>query len=295
MAGTLQYLGDLSQPLTYRDFSVHSGPKGRVTHFRVTCNSRANLIAYANYILPFGAQVEIRGADGGSDRELSVELPGMSNLTSGILSELFFDQWELITNEANDTIFANPLLVGGSYPVLNYNDKTVLSKLVLTGGQPIDAVNKCNANLTTATPPGTMVPPAGGTFTMPDTPVSRQLSLEILKGQTEYMRPTYVLRHTSYCSPGATYNTSIDGEMKLYGPSLLLSEISSGWTYNCPNRLLSKIASIPQQYAPYEESPYYLWSWIRKITRENVLANFMIEVPVEYELSLWSTLRYGIR
>lgn len=293
MAGNLQFLDDPSQPLIYSDFDVRGGPKGDVTHFRVTCSSLAKLVNYYNYILTFGASVTFRGVDNGHDRMLEVELPGLSSTTVGVLSEWFFDQWELLTNELNDTIFANPLLVGGAYPLLNYNDKTVLSKLTLNGGTPIGTLNECNADRTTSG--GTLVPPPGGTFTMPSSAPARQLCLEILKGQTEYMRPSYVLRHTSYCAPGVTYNSNIDGEMKIYGVAALLSEIAGGWTYNCPHRLLSKISQIPVQYAPVEESPWYYWGWIKKITREPVLANFMIEVSCEYELGLWSVLRYAVR
>src|ERR1019366_6095788 len=190
MAGALQYLGDPSQPLNYKDFEVRGGPKGSTTHYKVNCTSVANLVAYYNYLLTFGASVSFAGCDGGEHRELVVELPGMSSVTVGMLSELFFDQWELLTNEANETSFANPLIVGGDYPVLNYNDKTVLSKLALNGGQLVDTVNRCNADLA---PAGNLPPPPGGKFVAPTAPAAAQLTLEIMKGQTEYMKPTYVL------------------------------------------------------------------------------------------------------
>jgi hypothetical protein len=294
MAGTLQFVGyDPETPLTFNSFDVRSGPKGSVTHFRVTSPSLEALVTYYNYLLTFGASVTFRGADGGADRELEVELPGLSSTTAGILSELFFDQWELLTNEANDTIFANPLIVGGASPVLNYNDKTVLSKLALSGGTLVDAVNMCNSDLDTAG--GNLTAPPGGAFVAPSSSAAKQLTLEILKGQTEYMKPTYVLRHTSYCSPASVYNTRIDGEMNIYGTSDLLSEVGYGWTYNCPMRIRSKIGSIPTQVAPGDESLYYYWGWLKKITREPVLSNFMVEVSTEYELALWSLLRYWLR
>ena len=298
MAGALQYLGDAT--LKYRDFDVRGGPKGCTTHFKVTCPEVAPLVAYYNYLLEFGASVSFAGCDGGEHRELVVELPGMSSVTAGVLSELFFDQWDLPSNESNDTIFANPLIVGGDYPVLNYNDKTVLSKLALGGGMPIDALNRCNAEIdsgmsTLDAPTGLNGGTSDGHFKAASSLAARQLAKEIMKGQTEYRRPTHVLRHTTYCSPGATYNASVAGENLIYGTSQLLSEVGSGWTYNCPNRLRSKIAAIPQQYAPADESNYYFWGWLKTITRESVLANFMVEVPSEYELGLWSVLRYGLR
>jgi hypothetical protein len=291
MAGTLQFLGDPS--LKFKDFDVRSGPKGMTTHFRVTAPDLANLVNYHNYVVQFGASVTFKGVDGGSEREISVEVPGLTSITSGVLSELFFDQWELLTNEANDTIFANPLIVGGGSPVLDYNGKTVLSKLALNGGTLVDAVNRCNADITANG--GNLTAPGGGTFTAPTSGSAKQLTLEILKGQTEYMRPTYVLRHTSYCSAGATYNGSVDGEMKIYDTPHLLSEVGYGWTYNLPHRLYSKIAAIPSQSAPGEEASYYTWGWLKKITREPVLANFVVEVSTEYECALWSLLRYATR
>jgi hypothetical protein len=60
-------------------------------------------------------------------------------------------------------------------------------------------------------------------------------------------------------------------------------------------RIRSKIGSIPTQVAPGDESLYYYWGWLKKITREPVLSNFMVEVSTEYELALWSLLRYWLR
>jgi hypothetical protein len=299
-SSTLQYLGDAS--LKFKDFEVRNGPKGSTTHFRVHSPSVAALTAYHNYIVQFGASVSFRGCDGGAERELSIELPGLTSETDGVLEELFFDQWELLTNEASDTIFANPLIVGGSSPVLDYNGKTVLSKLALIGGTLVNAVNVCNSDLTSAAPPGGLTPPtvdqggtAGGKFQAPQSAAAKQLTLEILKGQVEYAKPTYVLRHTSYCSAGATYNGRVDGEMRIYSTAQMLSEVGRGWTYSLPQRLYSKIAGILYQSAPGDEASYYTWGWLKKITREPVLANFMVEVSSEYELALWSNLRYALR
>lgn len=303
MAGILQYLGDAT--LKFSDFDVRSGPKGCVSHFRVSSPSMAELAAYHNYLLTYGASVTFRGADGGAVRELDVEIPGLTSQTEGVITELFFDQWEMLTNEANDTIFANPLIVGGSSPVLDYNARTVLSKLSLNGGTVAEAVNRCNAdlvasggNLTAPTVANGGVDRGGNVglqFQAPQSAAAKQLTLEILKGQTEYMKPTHVLRHTSYCSAGATYNTRMDGEMRIYSTAQLLSETCLGWTYNLQQRLASKIAQIPYQYAPGDEAPYYTWGWLKKISREPQLANFMVEVSSEYELALWSNLRYALR
>lgn len=296
--GNLQFVGDFSQ-LTFEPMEVLYGPKGCCTRFKVTSPNIAALKSYYNYIITFGASGTFLGLDYGATRELAVEFPGLpSNLTG--INEWYPDQWELLTNESADTIFANPILVGGASPLLDYNEKTVLSRLTRDGGTITDAVASCNSDVDA----GTLVAPTveqGGTingstgeseFGAPSAPVARQVMREILKGQTEYGRPTLVLRHTSYCSAGATYNAAIINAMKIYSPGHLLSEVGTGWTYNLPARLYSKIAGTPTQFAPEDEAAYYTWGWLKKITREPVLANFMVEVSTEYELALWSNLRY---
>ena len=298
MAGHLQFVGDSA--LKFKDFEVHSTPKGCTTHFSVHSPDVNQLVLYHNYLLQYGASVTFRGADSGADRELLVQMPGLTSTTDGVLSEVFYDQWELLSNENTDTIFANPLLVGGASPVLDYNAKTVLSKLALNGGTVVEAVNTCNSDLiknkgNLTAPDITNGGTADGKFKAPLSYIAQQLTLEILKGQVEYMKPTYVLRHTSYCSAGETYNASIDGEMKIYTPPKLLTEVSHGWTYNIPQRLYSKIAEIPVQSAPLDEAAYYTWGWLKKITREPVLANIIVEISCEYELALWSNLRYLLK
>lgn len=295
MVGTLQFLGDST--LKFEAIRVHNGPKGTSCTFRVTCPLLANLITYHNYLIGRGANVTFLGIDGGYERALEVEVPGLVDVASGLLDELFFDQWEMPTNQLSESIFANPLIVGGASPVLNYNDKTVLSRMARVGGTIADAVASCNDDITASglTAPN---PSNGGTsdneFQIPSSAASAQIALEIVKGQTEYGKPSRVLRHTSYCSASSSYNAATSGENLIYTTANLLAEISSGWTYNCPYRLRSKISGIAVEYAPGDESAYYLWGWKKEISRESVLANFMVETSVEYELGLWSTLRYGV-
>ena len=310
--GNLQFLGDNS--LTFEANQTHFSPKGNTTRFVVTSTNVNALISYYNYIIAYGATGVLWGTDGGEIRKLEVELPGLTASTSGVLTELFFDSWELLTNESTDSIFACPLIVGGTNPVLNYNDKVVLSRLARDGGTITSAVASCNADLTanlltapTATPgpyyggvvsgtsvifqvPGTLSPTDyyGGT-------APGQLAKEIIKGQVEFESPTRILRHTSYCSAGATYNSSAAHEEQIYTTAQLLSEVGSGWTYNLPPRLYSKIAGLPVQSPAVQESPYYTWGWLKRFSREPVLANFMVEVSTEYELGLWSNLRYAIK
>lgn len=321
--GDPSFVGDVTN-LKFTTLHTVAGPKGTVSRYSVFCPNVEVLTAYAQYITQSGATIDFVGPDLGTERDMTVELPGIA---AGVnVPELFFDQWELLTNEASDTIFADPQLITPQpaltlyypNPVLNYNDKVVLSRVARTGDNITNAVTDCNTDISTGNLPPPLIgtgPRGGGgpntglagtpgQFQAPglNSPkdafggfAPTQIYHELKKGQAEYGAPTYVLRHTSYCSPGASYNTSIAHTYQIYTPAALLSEIASGWTYNCPFRLLSKISQIPVQFAAPEESPYYTWGWLKKITRETQMANFMVEVAVEYECALWSSLRYAIR
>lgn len=289
MAGTPIYVG--FNTLNFSSFRVEFTPKGMVTHFRVDCPTNATLVAYFNFLVPFGAAISWVNPGGGNEQALDVSIPGSATIGATSITEVFFDNWELLTNDDAVSMFQDPVTLG----ILNYNDKVVLSRLTRDGGTIAEAVSSCNSDATA----GSLNPPtaanggtAQGTFQAPTTGSSIQLVLEILKGQTDYDAPSYVLRHTSYCSPTQNYNSSTAGTMQIYTTAQLLSEISSGWTYNCPARLTSKIAGVPIQSAPADEAPYHRWGWLKKITREPVLPNFIVEVNTEYELALWSNLRY---
>ena len=308
MAGDLKASG--FHNLIPGPISVDYGPKGTTTHYTMTCDTIAPLIAYYNYIIQFGASGVFHGLDLGidgitsaEDKRLEVSIPGLINNIGTLIDELFFDQWELLTNECTDTIFSNPLIVApiGTTPaVLNDNDKVVLSRFTRDGGNVRKSVATCNADLLSGmlAEPITGGASTGGghyVYQVPIAGVSKQIGLEISKQDTEYMRPTYVLRHTSYCSASSTYNTSTANTQKIYTTTQLLSEVGSGWTYNLPPRLYSKISDIATRSPAPAEANYYTWGWLKKITREPVLSNFIVEVNTEYELSLWSNLRYALR
>jgi hypothetical protein len=304
MAGNLQGVGWAG--LTFGPIKINYGPKGTTSHFTASCLTIGPLIAYYNYIVQFGASGTFLGCDVGVDnvsgaetKSLEVSVPGLVNNLNSVLSELYFDSWELLTNENTDSIFNCPLIVGASGWMTN-NDKVVLSYLATNGGLLAQAVAECNYRCN-ATPQSLPYPVTGGTgavpsqYQAPSDPRSQQIFLEIMKGQVEFERPAYVLRHTSYCSAGALYNTSTANTEMIYSPAQLLTEVGSGWTYNLPPRLYSKIAGIPWQYAPATEASYYTRGWKKTISREPVLSNFMVECETEYVLNLWSNLRYALR
>jgi len=295
MPGTKQYVG--ASGITWGPIVVDYGPKGMTTHFSGTCPSIQPLINYYNYIVKFGASGTFSGLDNNSDdtltaeeKKLEISLPGLINNYGLLINELFFDSWELLTNEATDTIFANPLIVGSATGGgwMTANDKDVLSIFARGNPSEVGALAKAVSSADSSVA-------ANAPHTAPTDARSKQLILEILKGQTEYERPTYVLRHTSYCSPTSLYNTSTANTQCIFTTAQLLSEVGTGWTYNLPPRLYSKISGIPFQYAPTTEASYYEWGWLKRITREPCLSNFMVEVNTEYELGLWSNIRYQPR
>ena len=303
MAGNKQSIGD--SRLTFGPIKIDYGPTGTTTHFTVTCILLGPLITYYNYIIQFGASGTFLGTDVGLDgvtsaevKSLEVSFPGLPS-GYGALTELFFDTWEFLTNETTDSIFNNPLIVGASGWMTD-NDKVILSYLTTNGGLLAQAVAECNYRCN-STPQSLPYPATGGTgaspsqYQAPSDSRSKQILIEIMKGQSEFSRPSKVLRHTSYCSAGSLYNNSIGYEECIYTPAQLLSECGSGWTYNLPPRLYSEIAAQPFQYAPATEAPYYIWGWKKTVGREPVLTNFMVERTVEYALGLWSSLRYAQR
>ena len=308
MPGTLQYLGDGT--LKFGPIVTEYGPKGMTTRYTVSCPTAQPLVAYYNYVVTFGASGSLQGLDTSNDGSLSaadkileVSLPGLVNNYQKYVSELFFDSWEFLANEKTASIFINPLIVGnasGGSGWMTDNDKAVLSWMARNGGTVAQAVSACNA-MCNAVPQSLPYPTLGGTgaspsqYQAPSDGRSIQLVLEIMKGQTEYESPTYVLRHTSYCSATSLYNSARNYEELIYQPAQLLTEVGTGWTYNLPPRLYSEISQIPIQYAPALEAGYYEWGWLKRKTREIVQANFMVQIETEYENGLWSTLRYGIR
>ena len=142
MAGTLQYVGDGS--LKFGPIISEYGPKGMTTRFTVTCPTVGPLVAYYNYIVTWGASGVLKGLDrsndntlSAADKELEVSLPGLVNNYQQFISELFFDSWELLSNEKTDSIFSNPLIVGnasGGVGWMTDNDKVVLSWMARNGG-----------------------------------------------------------------------------------------------------------------------------------------------------------------
>ncbi len=102
----------------------------RVTCGKLTATAQAQLLVLLN-------QVQAMGASGkmvftGEKPTLEYELPGVPAALSGVVSELFFDDWQMAIDDLTNTIFANLVLLtarGG----LKYNDHAVLEQYLKLG------------------------------------------------------------------------------------------------------------------------------------------------------------------
>jgi len=290
MSGYVQNIAGNAAQLIPGSLRIEYGPKGCTSHFSLICPTIGPLVQYLNYVQARGGSGEIMGCDVGIDgqtgaveKSMTVSIPGLVNNLNQFIQELYFDQWELLSDHGTDSIFSNPLITG-SAGWMDANDKDVLSEVATKQLSLSAAVTQADTDVSANAP-----------HSLPTDPRSLQIMTELLKGQSEYQSPNYVLRHTSYCSANSLYNTSVANTQLIYSPAQLLTEVGTNWTYNCPPRLISVISSIPYQFAPADEASYYSWGWLKSITRQPVLSNFIVETNTEYACGLWSNLRYAHR
>lgn len=291
--------------------------RGMSVRQRVTCGI---LTATAQaQLLSLVEQAQLLGASGrmifsGNLPSMEYELPGVPSSLTGIISELFFDDWQMQMDDLTNTVFANTVL--GSN--LLYNDRMVLGRYMKLGSSAAieDVITSLNVDVNALDAAGhaspAIVPPTpsnGGSSTMGPTSyyqfqqpsstngtfysLMQQVFKMIDKDQTEFLDPLPVLHHTTVCSPGATYNSTRANEMCIYTPAQLLTEVGSGWTFNLPGRLYSEISSFPTRSPLPDETAYYTWGWLKTRQTQGTQTNFMIEVHQEYKLNLWPNIYYA--
>jgi len=120
-------------------------------------------------------------------------------------------------------------------------------------------------------------------------PVDRMYR-QALAGDTAFLRPQYVLRHTTNAPNRWAVNIADFGIEKIYTPAQLLSEAQSSalWIFPLPARLAYKIANIE---APTFQ-PFYQWGWLKQPSTETNAPHNRIEIAQEYILYQWSTDKY---
>lgn len=182
------------------------------------------------------------------------------------------DIWQIIGNEEQRDALSHPELLDiltddqisdvrnelGFVPATTPND--LLNMLVATGLDATDAAT-----------------------------VARFYALQ-RRGQTDYRRQQYVLRHTTNAPSGYAVNVADVGVDHIYTVAQLLTEVQNSnlWVVPLPNRLAFKISNIPVPIA----QPNYLWGWLKGASTETSAANNRIEIQTEYVLEQWSTDYY---
>ena len=272
------------------------GFRQHVTCGKLTVTAQAQLL---NYLW----QVQQRGGSGklvfaGEKPSLEYELSGVPDNLSGVVSEVFIDDWQLQIDDLTNTIFANTVLGAN----LLYNDRTVLMRYMKLGSAT--SLDEVVASLNSDAKAGTVAAPNGGNggtgaglFQVPKangafTALANQVFKMIDKDQTEFLDPLPVLHHVTGCSPNANYNSTRANEMCIYTTAQLLSECGSGWNRNLPGRLYSQIASFPTRTAALDEAPYYTWGWLKMRARQGTQTNWAIEAQQEWKLNLWPNIWY---
>ena len=219
--------------------------------------------------------------------ELETETPIQGITINGVtISEYVFDQWEIETNEASESVFGDPRVQAN----ISSNDRAVIARAIADGSTLTAAAASCTTDGIGANWPSPVT-----NFVAPTAGQSLQLYNEMMKMQDAWGPFTYVLRHTSNTNAQSTYNVADNNVNQIYTTAQLLSEVQSGllWTYPIPSRLVTKILNIPVQYAETNEAAYYLWGWKKSASREQINAQFRVDIVTEYVLALWSTIRYA--
>lgn len=251
---------------------------------KLTGTAQAQLLAILNQVQGWGASGKM--VFSAEKPSLEYELVGVPQNLTGVLSELYFDDWQMQNDDLTNTIFANTILGAG----LSYNDRMVLQRYMKLGSATImsDVVASLNADVAAGILTGTFSAPSSTAYI-------QQIFKQIDKDQTEFLDPLPVLTHTTVCSPGASYNVTRANEMCIYTPAQLLTEVGSGWTYNLPGALYSQISSFPYRSAPADEAAYYTWGWLKTRATQSTMTNFMVERHQEYKLNLWPNTYYALR
>lgn len=115
-------------------------------------------------------------------------------------------------------------------------------------------------------------------------PLSGYLFYSLKIGQTHYALGQYVLRHTTNVSNQYDTNVSDFNIERIYTTSQLIGEVTTGWTFPLPGRMVNKIQNLA---APTAVSGH-LWGWRKLPSTEITTAGNRIEITTEYWLEQWN-------
>jgi hypothetical protein len=212
----------------------------------------------------------------------SPELP--EDGSGGSVQDVVYDTWQIVGQEVQESAYYSTVLM--SY--VNKNDRTVIARAMKDGGKPgwetLQAARLAQQKDDHIA------------YTAVTAVNSRQFYRQLMRGQEFYAAGQYTLRHTTNVSEYSTYNVSDYNVECLYSRSQLLAEITSSslWVKPCPNRLVNKILSIPDQTpSDPDEEDFYYWSWRKLPSTETTGANNRVDINTDYVLYLWPLLYYA--
>jgi hypothetical protein len=179
------------------------------------------------------------------------------------------DSWQLLANELQNDVKMHPAILAAEAAEPGMIGHVVADVETVNQGEAVDLTYYESRTA------------ASGLF-------------ELLKrGATHYAVSQYVLRHTANVSNLFLGMTADDGFEHIYTTSQLLTNVASGWTFNCPPRLRTKIQSVTDAIIDLNGSHSgYLWGWLKKGSTEVTAANNRIDISSEFWFSEWSTFLY---
>lgn len=197
----------------------------------------------------------------------------------GQYEEIAIDQWQLLGNEVQSSLFDHPgLKIAVPFP-------EVWAMMAQYAPQ-IDGEDELIQKM--------------DEFGLTDPQFFAALDWFLLysRGVTHYAHGQYVLRHT-VTVPGNPYslraasaiNAFVSGGIEsIYTTSQLLSECdATSVTYGMPATMRTAIQSIPFEFASG-----YTWGWRKLPVTQTSAANARVDISSEYWLGLWNTfLVYG--
>ena len=191
------------------------------------------------------------------------------------------DTWQVLSNDVTNDGLSNPLLL--TYATLSLID---CIRQHISEHDPITAFHAdaayVNWNNTTHPTPS-IIQIVDGFYSLQQ------------RGSTEYRVAQYVLRHTTNAPNNWGLNVADIGPNTIYTPAQLYSEVANPalWAFPLPQRLITKIAYIPDQSVVFADGTViYLWGWLKSPSTEHTSANNRVDIVTEYQLDLWATNYY---
>lgn len=218
-------------------------------------------------------------------------------------SEYSIDSWEIVANEIQLDLFADPDFLAAISTFVN--TATYANAWLEDNDEPVptvyDIIADLRQNLQNNVQVRSLANDSMLTPIFDDDPEVWSWIADYYwrqqQGAESFEVVQYVLKHKFNISNRSGLFIYDFGTNQVYTPAEMLSEVSdySLWIFPLPPRLQFKLASIPPMTAPpaalgYPES--YLWGWLKSGSTETTEAQNRVNVEVNYSLYLWDTYIY---